>query len=324
MIIRTISVMALLVASHAHAAPIEFTTGITTGAFIFHSQTLQFQDGAPITEFPIWLFLEHTRPYGAQLVPVGSPDKNESFAAVAGNRQLGFASAVSTGDGVIEVGAVNGLRAAGTHLAFSRYYSTIKNNTDLELNFNFDFEVQPGEATIYGIRDGDTAHLRAGAFIDYSLLSPSGPFGGTYAETTGRLFDYFIDIDFDDTFTASANASPLLLVRNSFELAYASGRYTNSVRLPVIPARGELTIYYDMYAHLNIMDAEVGGVVRLGDPTDLVGGQGVRLIEVTQSAVPEPGSLLLLAGGFAALLGLVIRRRAGALDELRQPRRFLV
>jgi len=52
-----------------------------------------------------------------------------------------------------------------------------------------------------GIRDGDTAHLRTGGFLDYRLLSPSGPFGGTYDETTGRLYEYYADIDFDDRMT---------------------------------------------------------------------------------------------------------------------------
>jgi len=50
------------------AAPIDFTTGIITGTYVFHSNALQFKDGAEIARFPIWDFLADSRPYGAQLV----------------------------------------------------------------------------------------------------------------------------------------------------------------------------------------------------------------------------------------------------------------
>jgi len=217
-------------------------------------------------------------------------------------RQLGFASAVSTGKGALEVGAENGLRFPGAHIAFSRYYTTIKNNTDQEVEFDFPFVIEPGELTLLGVRDGDTAHLRVGGFIDFRLLSPAGPFGGTYDESTGRLFDYFAEIDFDDSPNA-ANLLMVLLVKQSTERSFATAGYNGHLSLPTIPAFGELTVYYDMYAHMNVLDSEVGGKVRLGDPTDLIGGTGVGLIQrQALSDTPEPGTLVLFAAGITGIL----------------------
>jgi hypothetical protein len=227
-------------------------------------------------------------------------------------RQLGFASAVSTGKGALEVGVENGLRFPGAHLAFSRYYTTIKNNTDQEVGFDFPFVIEPGELTLLGVRDGDTAHLRVGGFIDYRLLSPSGPFGGTYDESTGRVFNYFAEIGFDDSPDA-ANLSMVLLVKQPTELSFATAGYSGHVSLPTIPAFGELTVYYDMYAHMNVLDSEVGGKVRLGDPTDLVGGAGAGFIQrQAVSDTPEPGTLVLFAAGVAGMLALRPRTRTRA------------
>src|SRR5262245_38623195 len=113
----------LLVSTTSVAAPIDITTGITTGAAVLLPFQQDYKDGAEITSFPVWTFLENNRPYGAQLVPPGSSDKNESFAAVAGNKTLGFASAVSTGAAALEVGAENNLRALGTFISFARYHT---------------------------------------------------------------------------------------------------------------------------------------------------------------------------------------------------------
>ena len=252
--IRGILFAGLLAATCLTAAPIDITTGIITGAGIFLPRQT-YTDGAAIG-FPVWVFLEN-KTYGAQLVPPGSGEKNESFAAVLGNRQFGFASAVSTGAAALEVGVDNSLRTPGAYISFARYYTTLKNNTDQEVNLDFHFVVEPGELTIRGIRDGDTAHLRAGGFIDFRLLSPSGPFGGTYDETTGRLFDYYAEIFFDDFMTHS-NLPVFLAEKTPTLLSFGTERLTDHVSLPTIPGRGELTVYYDMYAHLNVIDSEVG------------------------------------------------------------------
>ena len=67
------------------------------------------------------------------------------------------------------------------------------------------------------------------------------------------------------------------------------------------------SLFYDMYAHLNIQRFEMGGRAMLGDPFDLTGGAGIRLTQ--QSAqVPEPSTLFLLGGGLVAV-GSVRRRR---------------
>jgi hypothetical protein len=67
-----------------------------------------------------------------------------------------------------------------------------------------------------------------------------------------------------------------------------------------------LTVYYDMYAHLNVLDSEVGGTVRIGDPGLLSGGPAGRIVLSTSTAVPEPATFLL----FGISLGVIalIRR----------------
>jgi hypothetical protein len=294
-------IMILLPAARAMADEVVFTTGIITGAAVFHNN-LTLEDGADFT-FPISEYLAN-KTYGAQIVPTGSNEKNESYVQVVPlSKSFGFASSVSTGAGALEVGVENGRRLAGTHVAFSRFYTTIKNNADRELDLDFFFTVEPGSLAIRGIRNGFlTAHARAEAFIDYRLLSPSGPFGGTNDETTGRLFNYFVDIDFDDTVTRSGNANVTLLENDQFLLSYATAKLADSVALPIIPGRGELTVYYDMYAQLGISPNEVGGSVFLGDPTDLLGGSGVRFVQHSSPAeVPEPASFALLGTALAAL-----------------------
>jgi hypothetical protein len=301
--LRWIIFLNLLAVGNVIAAPIDIATGIITGAGVYLLRQ-DYKDGAEITTFPVWAFLEN-KTYGAQLVSPGSSEKNESLAVVEGNKQLGFASAVSTGAAALEVGVENNLRNRGSYISFARYYTKLKNNTDQELNLDFHFVVEPGELTIRGIRDGDTAHLRAGGFIDYRLLSPAGPFGGTYDETTGRLYDYYADIDFDDRITGSKLTASFFRNEESL-LSLGTERLAAKVSLPTIPGRGELTVYYDMFAHLNVLDFEVGGSVKLGDPTDLVGGAGGRFIERTPTAIPEPATSVLTV---TALLQIAVLRR---------------
>lgn len=299
---RWILFLYFLVTGNIVAAPIDITTGIVTGAAVYLLRQ-DYKDGAEITTLPVWTFLEN-KTYGAQLVTPGSSEKNESFAAVEGNRQLGFASSVSTGAAALEVGVENNVRSRGSHISFARYYTILKNNTDQEINLDFHFVVEPGELTITGIRDGDTAHLRAGGFIDYSLLRPSGPFGGTYDETKGRLYDYYADIGFDDRITGSKLTASFFRNEESL-LSLSTERLAAKVSLPTIPGRGELTVYYDMFAHMNVLDFEVGGLVKLGDPTDLVGGAGGRFVERTVTAIPEPAMSVLTV---VALLGMAMLR----------------
>ena len=306
---RWMILLSVIAAGNAAASAIDITTGITTGATIL-LQGVSYSDGADITTFPVWTFLQD-KTYGAQLVSPGSSEKNESFAAVAGSRQFGFASAVSTGAAALEVGVVDSLRTRGAYISFARYYTTLKNNTDQELKLDFHFVIEPGELTILGVRDGDTAHLRAGGFIDYRLLSPSGPFGGTYDETSGRLFDYYADIDFDDRITGS-NMVAAYFLNQTTVYSVGTERVVDMVSLPTVPGYGELTVYYDMYAHLNVLDGEVGGTVRLGDPTDLAGGAGGYFADREASAMPEPRTTILTV---LILLGIATLRRSRAKES---------
>ena len=312
-------IAAALIAVDTAAAPIDFTTGISTGAILLHTVAAIPNQKVGTIETPIADYLTN-KTYTAQIVPTGSTDKSESFAAVLGDRTLGFASALSDGRGALEVGVRNDRRFAGFYGAVSRYYTTIKNNTDEPLDFDFFFVVEPGELGVLGIRNGfSTAHARVDASIEYLLRTPSGPFGGTYDETTGTLFDYFVDIDFLDRQSHSDNADVILLVKNDFELRYESARLADSVALPTIPAFGELTVYYDMYAALSIIPFEVGGYALLGDPTDLIGGENIRLVRRSTgsdpSPIPEPTSALLFGIGLL-IIGLARRAGAGETDGM--------
>jgi hypothetical protein len=50
-------------------------------------------------------------------------------------------------------------------------------------------------------------HSRVEATIAYVLLSPSGPFGGTFEETSGQLFKFFVDIDDGQVLTRTSNTT---------------------------------------------------------------------------------------------------------------------
>ena len=64
-----------------------------------------------------------------------------------------------------------------------------------------------------------TATARIQAPIDDHLKSLDG---GPWEETTGWLFNYFVDIDHDSTLTHSANATVLLLQKDYFLLVYST------------------------------------------------------------------------------------------------------
>jgi len=293
--------------ARAIAAPIFVisTTGITTGVFILHNagpSDLEYKDGAEYTglfkQTPAE-FLAETRPYSSQVVSLNSPEADVSFAAVGGNRRFGFASALATGDLVPQVGVENGLRSQGFHLAFSRYYTTIKNNSDQDLAYDLVLLIQPGELTLRGIRhENNNAHLRAEAFVDYRLLTPNG---GSYDESTGRLFDYFADMALDNTISHSANVAPTLVELTDTTLSYATPGLRRSLSLPTIPAFGELTVNYDMYTSLNTLRPELGGTVRLGDPGNLVPGESGGVFLSSASTVPEPATFSLIGLGFIAV-----------------------
>jgi hypothetical protein len=302
MFVRFTFCLAGLLAASAMGAPIDFTTGIITGARIVQGG-MDVRDGAflqtPLVQLP------DSRPYTSQIVPTGSEEKSESLAVFV-EKPLGFASALSTGRGALEVGAENGVRVPGFHSSFSRWFTTIKNNTDTDVGFDFVFSILPGEVTLLGGRHPSaTAHLRAEAFIDFQLLSPKDDEPGVFDETTGRLFDFFIDFDdlnkTSDFQTHSPNAS-VLCINTTDTNRCTSLALDGKVALPVIPGRGELTVFYDMFAHMNVRQSEKGARVFLGDPTDLVGGAGGHFVERSVSAVPEPAGLLLFPGAFAAIL----------------------
>jgi len=314
--IATILLIAALGAMSAAAAPVfetAITVGVTTGglSYLYTSPTATtYQDGSPYTGLFVSTpaeFLVSTRPYSSQLVTLNSTESSESFATVGGNRQLGFASAVSTADLAPQAGVVNGLRFPAFQVAFSRYYATVKNNSEEPLDYELVFEILPGELTLRGTRNADNnAHMRAETFIDYRLLTPNG---GAYDETTGRLFDYFADVDFDGNPTSSNNAALRLVIKDELQITYTTSGLLRHLDLPTIPGFGELTVYYDMYASLNVVRHELGGTVRLGDPGSLTPAGGGFLALREAAETPEPATFTLIGAGLVGVFTL--RRRLG-------------
>lgn len=80
----------------------------------------------------------------------------------------------------------------------------------------------------------------------------------------------------------------------------------------MIPAYGELTIYYDMYALFSSSSENVGSAF-IGDPAQLVQREGVAFVPPDVTPVPEPATLpivgTVLLAAFVLLHGL--RRSAG-------------
>jgi hypothetical protein len=293
-------IIATLLSAGLHAAPIDITHGMITGALLATRSVDQSQ-GIPI-EFPVWDWILD-KSYTHRVVGYRGDEKDQSYVGLGPTRDYGFASAAVTGLGALEVGVANPIREAGGGVAVSRYNFRIKNNLDEPIAYLFEFFIERGLLEINGIRSDHTAHARVEAMIDYALLTPAGPFGGHYDETTGRLFSYYADIGFDNWLTHSDNATVTLFEKNDFTLRYSIDPYQGRLRLPEIPAHGEITVFYDMYSHLNIQRFEVGGYAMLGDPTDLTGGPGIRLAQQA-SQVPEPATMLLFGGGLVAIAAL--------------------
>lgn len=292
-----------------YANPVDFTYGLITGAHINSTATGVLSQGTQI-EYPIWDWIQD-KSYTSRVVQYTHTEKDESYVGFGPTRDYGFSSGEANGLGDIEVGVTNPIRRLAYSAAVSRYNFKIKNNLDEPIAYLFEFAIDRGFLEVSGIRSDHTAHARVEAMIDYVLLSPAGPFGGHYDETTGSLFNYYADVSFDNRLTHSSNANVTLIEKNDFNLLYVIDPYYGKIWLPEIPARGEITVYYDMYAHLNIQRFEIGGKAMLGDPNSISGGPGIRLTRVQPEAdVPEPASSLLFAMG-AISLGATswIRRR---------------
>lgn len=279
------------------AAPVDFTYGLITGAHL-NTRAVSAEQGIHI-DYPVWDWIQNKQ-YTYRVVNYNNTDKDESYVGLGPTRDHGFANATATALGDIEVGVDNSIRTTGGGIAVSRYNFKIKNNLDEPIAYLFEFYIRRGFLEVDGIRSDHTAHARVEASIDYVLLSPAGPFGGHYDETSGNLFNYWADIGFDNRLSHSNNANVTLLERNDFKLSYIIDPYSGKLWLPEIPAHGEITVYYDMYSHFNVQRFEVGGRAMLGDPLDLTGGPGIRLTpDVSQ--VPEPRTMLLWSTGFLAI-----------------------
>ena len=286
-------------------APIDFTTGIKTGVYLSAGlNSPQEWTAGMAFDFPVADFLLN-KTYSAQMVPTGSTNEDESFVDFDGEREAGFSSALADGRGALEVGVERNRYSIGLNAAVSRWYTTIKNNTDEEIGFDFYFVIPASLVEITGvITPYMAASARVEATIDYFLRTPDA---GTYVETSDQIFRYYFALINDalphgriektDNVTATNLSAGF---RHSYELA----KFTGVAELPMIPGRGELTIYYDMYAQF-YNGSEHLGKAFLGDPIQLIGDEGGSLVPRSVSAVPEPATGLLCC---VAILGASVAR----------------
>lgn len=311
-IVATSAAMALVSgAAPAAADPFDFiqqTYGVNTGVRLVFGPNGDLSDGLPVT-FPVGNYLADKR-YTAQVVNPLTGEKNESYAAyeLAGQPR-GFGSAVASGT-TLEVGVDSQIGQYGSGAAVSRMSLTIKNNHDdrsLDL-LEFTFEIPEGLVEITDFSRQFLGQSQVGATIDYLLKSPSGPFGGTWDETTGQLFEFNVNLDIERQLTHSANASVREIgSSNPFYVGYEIQAYRDTLRLPEIPPLGELTLYYDMYAIVTPWRNEMLGKAFLGDPMNLTNDGGFSLGLAESPApqpvpVPEPATLSLLGAGVLALV----------------------
>jgi hypothetical protein len=307
-----IALIGLAVASIAHGAPIDFTTGISTSV-VRSGRSGNMTDGAEV-QFPIW---DHVlnKAYTAQIVPTGSSvEESESYVQVdPTEKQYGFASAFANGEPVLEVGVQDYMFSQQINVALARYYTTIKNNTDEEIGFDFYFVIPAGNVEINGTRFADryTARARVEATVDYLLRTPDG---GTYVDTRAQPFKMYVETTNESRRGTIDHSSNITVGDLSDDriLYYKMAKYEGMVDLPIIPAYGELKIYYDMYAYYFQSGSENPGSAFLGDPAGLVREAGGRLVQDSASTVPEPSTLALASLALLCLGGLRNKQRPRA------------
>ncbi|NRF70049.1 PEP-CTERM sorting domain-containing protein [Aquincola sp. S2] len=246
-------------------------------------------------------------------------DRHESYVELPGLLGKQMSSALVNAAGDMEVGVDGFNRGVGR--ALSRFALTVKNHRSRPVQLDFAFNILAGEVLVYDSNGYPADHPRAAeaevfARIDAVLSTPAGPHGGHYDVTEHRLFDFYVgmfgagpghDLQYTD------NAHALLSERDQPPgqsiWGYDIAAYAGLVAMPEIAPYGEVTLYYDMLARVR-GSFENGGRAALGDPFDLLaGGGGIRLIERSIGAVPEPGTAALVTAALLLLTWLQRRRR---------------
>lgn len=329
--LRYLSLAALaLSTTSAIAVPIpvfETQTGIASGALSVVGRQ-ERRDGTLGADlfFGVDQYLADKQ-YSSQIVTAGGQNKDESYIQFSPvDRSRGFVSALATGNN-LEVGSevrTGGLNDFGWAVARSNLF--ISNRVDGQTLDALDFQFSiPGGSialTDFQQRWRTTSLARVRATIDYVLLSPSGPFGGTFEETRGNLFDF--QVEMQGLSPQSPQDKKVSLLDTRFggrrdfpvagsSLVYNIEGFSDSVHLPAIPPFGQLFVYYDMYSFVQT-DVEGLGSAFLGDPTNLVDNGSYALVvgESTPGTpgnpVSEPSGLALLGIGLIGLLNFRKRR----------------
>jgi hypothetical protein len=101
--------------------------------------------------------------------------------------------------------------------------------------------------------------------------------------------------------------------------AMTIGSFTAGANLGVLSGSSTAFVTYDMDAFVGGPGFGTGGLARLGDPFDANGNYGAGIIlSAGPTAVPEPGTLWLVASGLV-MVGGVARRRWTSLGVPKRP-----
>ncbi len=111
-------VAAVILSPCLKAAPVDFTTGLITGAHVNTRSSGGVQSQGIEIEYPVWDWILD-KDYTHRVVEYNGNERDESYVGLGPTRDYGFASGTATALGDIEVGTANPIRTMGGMIGVS-------------------------------------------------------------------------------------------------------------------------------------------------------------------------------------------------------------